>query len=35
MNTGGDFNLDGEENDRPSALADHIHASHDQWADGF
>ena len=35
VNTVGDYNLDGENNDRPSAVADHIHASHDQWADGF
>jgi len=35
VNTGGDYNLDGENNDRPSAVANHIHVSHDQWADGF
>jgi hypothetical protein len=35
INTGGDFNLDGVANDRPSAIAGQVHASHDQWADGF
>jgi hypothetical protein len=35
VNLGGDYNLDGVANDRPNALADHIHATHQQWADGF
>ena len=32
---GGDYNLDGEPNDRPNASANHINATHDQWARGF
>jgi hypothetical protein len=35
LNFGGDYNLDGVANDRPNAIADHIHASHEQLADGF
>ncbi len=35
VNVGGDYNLDGESNDRPNALANNIHATHAQWADGF
>ena len=35
VNLGGDYNLDGESNDRPNALANNVHATHDQWADGF
>jgi Carboxypeptidase regulatory-like domain len=35
VNTGGDYNLDGIGNDRPNAIADHVNAKHDQWADGF
>jgi hypothetical protein len=35
INTGGDFNLDFERNDRPNAQANNIHATHDQWANGF
>jgi hypothetical protein len=35
VNTGSDYNLDGEANDRPNAIANHIHATHSQWADGF
>jgi outer membrane receptor protein involved in Fe transport len=35
VNEGGDYNLDGENNDRPNAIANTIHASHSQWADGF
>jgi hypothetical protein len=35
INLGGDYNLDGVANDRPNAVADHIHATHQQWADGF
>lgn len=35
VNQGGDYNLDGESNDRPNAIANHLHATHLQWADGF
>lgn len=35
VNVGGDYNLDGEKNDRPNAMADHIHTTHAQWANGF
>ena len=35
VNEGGDYNLDGETNDRPNAIANHIHATHSQWANGF
>jgi hypothetical protein len=35
VNQGGDYNLDGESNDRPNAIANHVHATHAQWADGF
>jgi hypothetical protein len=35
LNTGGDYNLDGKSNDRPNAAANHVNATHDQWADGF
>ena len=35
VNRGGDFNLDGESNDRPNAIANNVHATHAQWADGF
>ena len=35
INLGSDYNLDGEANDRPNALADHVNATHAQWADGF
>jgi hypothetical protein len=35
VNVGGDYNLDGEKNDRPNATADHIHTTHAQWANGF
>ncbi len=34
-NVRGDYNLDGEKNDRPNAMADHIHTTHAQWANGF
>jgi outer membrane receptor protein involved in Fe transport len=34
-NEGGDYNLDGESNDRPNAIANNVHATHAQWADGF
>jgi hypothetical protein len=35
VNIGGDYNLDGLSNDRPTAIANHIRTTHDQWADGF
>jgi hypothetical protein len=35
VNVGADYNLDGVANDRPNAMADHINATHKQWADGF
>jgi hypothetical protein len=35
VNEGGDYNLDGESNDRPDAMANSVHATHSQWADGF
>jgi outer membrane receptor protein involved in Fe transport len=35
VNEGGDYNLDGEANDRPNAIANHIHATHSMWANGF
>jgi hypothetical protein len=35
VNEGGDYNLDGETNDRPNAIANHIHATHSMWANGF
>jgi hypothetical protein len=35
VNEGGDYNLDGIENDRPNAITNHVNATHDQWADGF
>jgi hypothetical protein len=35
INAGGDYNLDGEDNDRPNALATNVHAKFSQWADGF
>jgi hypothetical protein len=35
VNVGGDYNLDGEKNDRPNAMANHIHTTHAQWANGF
>jgi hypothetical protein len=34
-NEGGDYNLDGEANDRPNAIANNIHATHSQWTNGF
>ena len=34
-NLGSDYNLDGEANDRPNAIANHVNATHPQWADGF
>ena len=27
--------MDGIVNERPSAIANHVNATHDQWADGF
>jgi hypothetical protein len=35
VNEGGDYNLDGESNDRPNAIASNVHATHSQWVDGF
>ena len=35
VNMGGDYNLDGENNDRPNAIANNVHATHAQWAKGF
>lgn len=35
VNIGGDYNLDGESNDRPNAIANNFHATHSQWGDGF
>ena len=35
VNIGSDYNLDGEANDRPNALVNHLNVSHDQWANGF
>ena len=32
---GSDYNLDGVANDRPNAIATHVGATHEQWADGF
>jgi outer membrane receptor protein involved in Fe transport len=34
-NEGGDYNLDGEANDRPNAIVNHIHATHSMWTNGF
>jgi hypothetical protein len=35
VNIGGDYNLDGESNDRPNAIANSFHPTHSQWSDGF
>ena len=35
INIRSDYNLDGEANDRPNAIANNVHATHAQWADGF
>ena len=35
VNIGSDYNLDGVANDRPSAIANHIDTTHDQWTNGF
>ena len=35
VNEGGDYNLDGEPNDRPNAIANNFHATRSQWSDGF
>jgi hypothetical protein len=35
VNIGGDFNLDGESNDRPNAIANNFHPTHSQWSNGF
>lgn len=35
VNAGGDYNLDGQANDRPNALSSSVKASHQQWSNGF
>ena len=35
FNVGSDYNLDGVANDRPNVQANHVNATHAQWADGF
>jgi hypothetical protein len=35
VNVGGDYNLDGIGNDRPSAQANNVNATHDMWANGW
>lgn len=35
VNIGSDYNLDGVANDRPNAIANHVDATQQQWADGF
>ena len=35
VSEGGDYNLDGVNNDRPNAVKDNVNATHAQWADGF
>jgi len=35
FNLGSDYNLDGVANDRPNAIANHVNATHAQWAGGF
>jgi hypothetical protein len=35
VNIRSDYNLDGEANDRPNAIANNVDATHTQWADGF
>ena len=35
LNQGGDYNLDGVANDRPNAIANHVHATHSMWVNGF
>jgi len=35
VNVRADYNLDGVVNDRPNAIANHVDATHEQWADGF
>ena len=35
INTGGDYNLDGINNDRPNATAETLHFNHDEWTNGF
>ena len=34
-NAGGDYNLDGQANDRPNAIAENVNATTQQWANGF
>jgi hypothetical protein len=35
VNVRADYNLDTVANDRPNAIANHVDATHEQWADGF
>lgn len=35
VSVGGDYNLDGVNNDRPDATKNNVNATHAQWADGF
>jgi hypothetical protein len=35
VNVGGDYNLDGQKNDRPSAQANHVTTTHDMWSGGW
>ena len=35
INVRADYNLDGVANDRPNAIADHVDATQEQWANGF
>jgi hypothetical protein len=35
VNVGGDFNLDGQKNDRPNAQAGNVSATHDMWSGGW
>jgi len=35
VNVGGDYNLDGQKNDRPNAQAVNVNASHNMWSTGW
>jgi hypothetical protein len=35
VNVGGDYNLDGQKNDRPNAQAQSVSTTHDMWANGW
>jgi hypothetical protein len=35
VNEGGDYNLNGNRNDRPNAMASNVKATKEQWAEGF